>query len=425
MKETIKFPFEDFLREREEQLPEGLDPVYLKYIQVLEDPIRNIRQVPVALHKLPMNAVLHQSWKSIGILYSLILLFSLPMAILMMYAASLVDNTTTGAVMLFFIYIGSFVSPLYLKYIYGTLNNLIESKKAPWLVKEIKEPFQITYRRPWNRKLLYISLLIPFILDFKLGLIIIENHQFTFFSSIWIILAFIIGHIGISFIFYLALVSYRYVSLNTKLYDKLLVKIIERVRGYTEGHESILTKKNYEVVRVLSDTPGLSIRSLGDIPTFGLGASIFVLNSAIFIILLPYLLDGVGAEFLQGLPKLKDDPTNLTYIILLGIFLSSIAAFGAVIMPLVRISNVMLKFKNKALTELDPFLFDEMTSLALKRDTEISNETQVLYILRSYIYTMKVSPVAPFRLIYVVLITLAYGSRFIPYFLILIGRGGA
>ena len=81
----------------------------------------------------------------------------------------------------------------------------------------------------------------------------------------------------------------------------------------------------------------------------------------------------------------------------------------------------MLKFKNKALTELDPFLFDEMTSLALKRDTEISNETQVLYILRSYIYTMKVSPVAPFKLIYVVAITLLYGSRIIPTILGLFG----
>ncbi len=388
----------------------------------MENPLRNIRQLPVALYKLPMNAVLHQSWRTIGILYSLIVLFSIPMAVLMIYAGSLVDNTIVGAVMLFFIYIGSFVSPLYLKYIYSTLNNLVESKKAPWLVTEIKEPFQQTYHRPWNRKLLYISLLLPFILDFKLGLIIIENHQFSVISSLGIILAFIIGHIGMSYIFYLALMSYRFVSLNTKLYDKLLVKINERVKGYTEGHESILTKKNYEVVRVLSDTPGLSIRSMGDIPTFGLGASIFVLNSAIFIILLPYLLDGAGAEILQSLPAaFPKDPTNLTWIILLGILLSSIAAFGAVLMPLVRISRVMLKFKNKALTELDPFLFDEMTSLALKRDTEISNETQVLYILRSYIYTMKVSPVAPFKLIYLVAITLLYGSRIIPSILDIFG----
>ncbi len=60
--EEIRFDFEDFLDEHEENLPEGLDPQYLSLIPVLENPLNNLRKLPRALSTLPMNAVLHQEW---------------------------------------------------------------------------------------------------------------------------------------------------------------------------------------------------------------------------------------------------------------------------------------------------------------------------------------------------------------------------
>lgn len=420
-KEEIRFDFESFLEEHEQNLPEGLDPLYLSYVRVIERPIKNIRKLPKAIATLPPSVVLNQSWKSISQIFLIILILGVPSIASQIYVASLFDKTGIAISLVFFILLGVAASPIYLKTIYNMLNSLMDSKKAPWLVEEVNDSFDELYQKSWNKNMLRASLILPVIFEIKILLLVIVNLNFSFGSTLLIIIWLILGHLGASLMIFLSMLSFYFVVRNTGIYDLLLVKIINRVKGYTEGQESILTKKNYEVVRVLSDTPGLSIRSLGDIPTYGLLSSIFVFISLLFLIISPYLIDGFIADTLAGIEPSEDDPTNLTYVILLGIFVSSIAAFGAVIRPLFRISTAMNKFKTKALVELDPFLFDEITSLALKRELEISNETQILYILRSYIYTMKTSPVAPFKLIVNVLLALFYGTRIIPLLVKILG----
>ncbi|MHA2502751.1 MAG: hypothetical protein ACXAE3_07780 [Candidatus Kariarchaeaceae archaeon] len=382
----------------------------------MEDPIRNITKLPQALLNLPMNAVLHQSWNTIFSLFGILFVLGLPSFILLITTASLLDKTGLGISLVIFILIGLLSSFIYLKSIYGSLNGLVESRKAPWLVQKIKKPFNTNYQRDWSTRVLGISLILPLIMEIPLiwtavgtkgGINVIP-------AIIWLLFL-IVGHVGISLMIFVSLLSVRYINVNTAIYDQVLLTITDRVRGYTEGHESILNKKNYEVVGVLSDTPGLSIRNLGDIPIFGLGSGIFSVNALIFLLFSPFFLDGPLAVFLS---KNSINPTSdvfgITWIILGGIFISSIFSFGAVIGPLGRITRVMRKFKIKALTELDPFIFEEITGVALRKDTQITNETQVLFMLRNYIYTMKVSPVNPFRLIQIILLTLIYSLRILP-----------
>ncbi|MHA2251419.1 MAG: hypothetical protein ACXAD7_13740, partial [Candidatus Kariarchaeaceae archaeon] len=343
-----------------------------------------------------MNAVIHQRWGVIYRLLGLIVLLGVPSLGLIIYAGSLYDKANVAAVLVFFIILGVAASPGYLKLMYSILINLIESKKAPWLVEEIEDPFNEAYQSMWNRRLFYISLIIPLLMEAQLINIVIIKSQINnpIGIAFWFILL-ILGHFGISLMLYLSMLSYRYVSWNSKIYDVLLQKINERVKGYTEGHESILSKKNYEVVGVLSDTPGLSVRSLGDIPILGLASSTAIFNAVFFIIFTPFFIHGP----LSSSVTIAGDSTGITFLIIIGLVISLIASFGAIIAPIARAWFVIRRFKIKALTELDPFLFDEITGVALKRDSVISNETQVLYMLRNYIYTMKPSPVNPIRLI--------------------------
>ncbi len=420
--EDIRFDFEEFLDEHEENLPQGLDPQYLSLIPVLENPIHNIRKLPKALSRMPMNAVIHQKWRIVYGLLGLILLLGIPSLSLIIHAGSLYKKTDVASVLVFFIVLGVAASPGYLKLMYSILINLIESKKAPWLVEEIEGPFNDAYQSMWNRRFFIASLVIPLVMELQLINIVLVNDKISSTIAVvfWIILL-VIGHFGISLMLYVSMLSYRYVSLNSRIYDALLQKINARVKGYTEGHESILSKKNYEVVGVLSDTPGLSVRSLGDIPILGLASSTVIFNAVFFLIFTPFFLSG-------GLSKpvaIAGDGTGITFYIIIGLVISLIASFGAIIAPIVRAWLVIRRFKIKALTELDPFLFDEITGVALKRDSIISNETQILYMLRNYIYTMKPSPVNPIRLIQIAALLTLYVSRGVPVLVrILVILGG-
>lgn len=433
-KEDIRFNFEEFLEDHEQNLPEGLDPVYLSYAQTLEHPMKNILKLRKAVVTLPVNALLHQTWGSILQFFLVLFILSLPATSIFIYTASLysvnlapnaINPTLIVGTMLFLMYVGFLASFAYLKLVHNLIRSTVESKKAPWLVEEIKDPFDKLYQSPWSRKVFRIALFVPILYEIKIILLLYQHSlstgSFGIVNMILPVVLLLLGHVGMTLLIYFASISFLFVIRNTKIYDLLLVRIIERVKGYTEGHESILTKKNLDVISVLSDTPGLSIQSMGDIPQLGLLSSILTFNSALITIITPYLINGALADFIaarapeaQYIKRQADYYTGFTYIILLGMIISSLAAFGAVIMPLFRISRVMGIFKRKALMELDPFIFDEIMIVALKRDALISNETLLLHMLRSYIHTMKISPVPPLRLIYLVAISMVYSLRIIP-----------
>ncbi len=81
----------------------------------------------------------------------------------------------------------------------------------------------------------------------------------------------------------------------------------------------------------------------------------------------------------------------------------------------------MGRFRTKALKELDPFIYEEITNLALGRPKRTEIDLQVIFILREFIYSMKPSPVNPFRLLYFSLLFSAYAFRGIPLIIQLIG----
>ncbi len=409
--EKIKFSFEPFLEDNQANLPQGLDPQYLSYISIIENPVRNFKKLPRALFTLPMNAVLHQRWGMIARLIGLIIILASPTIFIILQTGIVYGKTGISFILILFILLGVAAAPAYLKIIYTLYNNMLDSKTNTWLVESIEKPLNDAYQTQWSKKYLFFSFVITIILDLELVFTTMLNEttlRYNLILTIIWILALIIGHFGISLMIYISLVSYRYVSRNTRIYDILLIKITERTKGYTEGHETILTKKNYEVVSVLSDTPGLSIRSLGDIPIIGLASSTVVINALLFLIFGPLLLRA------DNLPAIGGDETGLTFFMIIGLVLALLAAFGAVIIPIIRIWWAIRAFKTKALTELDPFLFDEITDVALKRDQTISNETHVLYMLRNYIYSMKPSPVNPIRLIQIALLLTLYVSRGVP-----------
>ena len=429
--EDIIFDFEDFLEKNEERLPEGLDSQYMIYVPVIEKPIKNLFKVPKALMNLPLSAILHQNNKTIFTLFGLILTLSLPSFLLMIFAGFQTEyiegsDRKGGMAISFviFILLGAGASIVYLKYIYESINSLLMSRKAPWLVDKIRRDFLKNYKIQWNNNALIFCLITPLAMEIPIFLILraANGGELPLSLGFFIFLCLLVGHMGIGTLILIMITSFRFVIINTKMYDTLLQSITARVTGYTEGRESILNKKNYEVVGVLSDTPGLSIRSLGDIPVLGLGSGIFNVNAIILIIFSPMLIyppigDFWAETFAQPIDPASGtspDPYGVNWIILIGIAVSSIASFGAVIGPLIRITRVMGNFKEKALTELDPFIFDEITGLAVRQDNEISHETQILYIVRNYIYTMKVSPVNPFRLIQIIGLAIIYSSRILP-----------
>ena len=429
--EDIIFDFEDFLEKNEERLPEGLDSQYMIYVPVIEKPIKNLFKVPKALMNLPLSAILHQNNKTIFTLFGLILTLSLPSFLLMIFAGFQTEyiegsDRKGGMAISFviFILLGAGASIVYLKYIYESINSLLMSRKAPWLVDKIRRDFLKNYKVQWNNNALIFCLITPLAMEIPIFLILraANGGELPLDLGFFIFLCLLVGHMGIGTLILIMITSFRFVIINTKMYDTLLQSITARVTGYTEGRESILNKKNYEVVGVLSDTPGLSIRSLGDIPVLGLGSGIFNVNAIILIIFSPMLIyPPIGNFWAETFAAPIDlasgtspDPYGVNWIILIGIAVSSIASFGAVIGPLIRITRVMGNFKEKALTELDPFIFDEITGLAVKQDNEISHETQILYIVRNYIYTMKVSPVNPFRLIQIIGLAIIYSSRILP-----------
>jgi len=429
--EDIIFDFEDFLEKNEERLPEGLDSQYMIYVPVIEKPIKNLFKVPKALMNLPLSAILHQNNKTIFTLFGLILTLSLPSLLLMIFAGFqteyIAGSDRKGGMALsfvIFILLGAGASIVYLKYIYESINSLLMSRKAPWLVDKIRRDFLKNYKIKWNNNALVFCLITPLAMEIPIFLILraANDGQLPLSLGFFIFFCFLFGHMGVGTLILIMITSFRFVIINTRMYDTLLQSITARVTGYTEGRESILNKKNYEVVGVLSDTPGLSIRSLGDIPVLGLGSGIFNVNAIILIIFSPMLIYPPIGDFwaktfaapVDVASGTSPDPYGVNWIILIGIAVSSIASFGAVIGPLIRITRVMGNFKEKALTELDPFIFDEITGLAVKQDNEISHETQILYIVRNYIYTMKVSPVNPFRLIQIIGLAIIYSSRILP-----------
>ncbi len=449
----IVFEFEELLDTYEETLPEGVDSEYFTYIKYLERPFRNLFKLPRILSKLPMNVVLFLNPSAFKKLFSIPLILAIPSLVLSIEAGILLQSLGISIFFAILAITGIITAPFYLKYGYNTFTEIIEAKRAPWLEKSIEKDFNAYYLRKWPRTPLWISMVIPFFMDYQLVKIWVDHNIATTGIAIrGIFLLF--SHFGVGLIIYVSLLALNYVRLNSRLYDMLLKKIKERAEGYNEGHDSILSKNNYEVVKVLADTPGLSIQSLGNIPLYGLLAATIIINSLVFLVSSPLFItfvEQVGrTSYEETLTRLLTDKnvaqlsqlspeeqqiilssasnaeilaksTIIRNIVVIALIVSLMLSFSQILLPIISISNVMGRFRTKALRELDPFIYDEITNLALGRERRTEIDIQVIFILREFIYSMKPSPVNPFRLLYFSLLFSAYAFRGIPAIIKLIG----
>lgn len=436
--QQIRFNFEDFLDSVQDELPKGIDSSYLSLLDVVQKPWHNLRRIPEALTVLPISAYLLQSWTALIQLYIVPIILSLPLMILSIY--SIIVAGTVGDAVLFMILnlIGIIVAPYYIQTMYNTFTEMIESVKAPWLSSTISKPFTDYYQRKAPKIIIIVSFLLPFILDAQVVVAVIR-HAGGSFVILWYaltVLGTIIGHIGTALVIAVTLIALNFVRVNSNLYDILLKKITSRVAGYTEGHASILTSDTYEVVKVLSDTPGLSVQNLGNIPVLGLLTAILVVNSVLFMLGAPSIViymtsnaqQAYNAAIVAG--KSSDFAKNasldakvavFTGAFVIALLISVLLSTTQVLRPVIQISSSMGKFKNKALAELDPFIYDEITNVALEKKKHMEDETQLLFILRQYIYNMKISPVNPYRLAYFTLLFSIYALRLVPALVRLLG----
>lgn len=411
-------------------------------------------KLPQTVFKLPINMVLFLGGKSFRQLVSLPFILILPVFYLIGDIGVFLSSLGISIFFSILALIGVFIAPMYLRYGYRTFNDIVESSQAPWLTEVIEGPVRTYYQEKWPRIPLIISAVIPLIMDFQFVYLWIQNGV-SIGGFIWRGVLLLIGHFGVAFSIYLSLLALNYVRINSQLYDKLLKRIRQRAEGYNEGHDSILSKNNYEVVKVLADTPGLSIQSLGNIPLFGLISATIILNSFVFLLGSPFIIsmveqvgqnayDAAVASYLidtsKTLTEVNADPELLKEmisrastaeieaksriirnIILIALVLSLLLSFSQILFPIISISNIMGRFRTKALKELDPFIYDEITNVALGRKERSDMDLQIIFILREYIYSMKPSPVNPFRILYFSLLLSIYVFRGISFIIELIG----
>ena len=422
--EDIYFVFEPFLEEYEKNLPKDIEPEQVHLLEQLKDPLKNIIHLPNALMKLPLSVTLSLPWKPYLIISLILFLGYLPAFILLPIGFSLMQMPTGPLVITAIIGIIGYWSAIgSIKITFGLFSNLLNTTRFPWIAEAVKNPFTETYKKSYTKKVFFysiISLIIPFILFIYKAL-----HQIIA-KGVSPVSAIIGGTLStIALIFVLPVQAILILSLitiqnNTKIYDKLIEPIKNRVVGYNEGFESILTKNNYEVVMILGDTPGHSLRELGDIPLLGLGTLVLVLNSFIYNMLIPVL--GEVNAFLNSAKDHKTpvlggivsyfSPVGFLFLILL--LITVFFSLTTIIIPLFKLWWVIRKFRIKALKELDPYIFDEIQDTALGRKEQMEHEALVLFSLRQYIYQMKTSPVDPVKLTQMVLVYIGYLFKFLP-----------
>ena len=435
----IRFDFEDFLEDVEEVLPEGIDSNYYSQIKTLQNPLRNITKLPKALATLPINALLFQPLSKIVVIYLIPILISSPMMYLSIIASqrSSEGNAGTGIVFTIITIIGLAVVPLYLKNLYTSFMKMIDNKNVLWLTDGLNKLFTNYYNQRWPKTFFRISFLIPLLLEAQLVTIGIYFNSSILLNILYILLT-VIGHIGMSLVVYANIMTLYFVQINTRLYIELLNRITERVKGYTDGHETILTQNTYEVVKVLADSPGLTVENLGTIPLLSFFTTVLLINSAIFLLGGPVLssliesyatrLKATAINIAANDSKTGSDITKagelaflnakefLFTLIFITAFVISLILSLAQIYPIINISNTMVRFRVKALTELDPYIYEDLTKFALGRNIEefADSTTLNLFILRQYIGGMKTRPVSLFKLVYFSTLFLIYSARVVP-----------
>lgn len=411
--EVPSFEFEDLIIKHYKKYPRTAamieNPLYLK---ALENPFLYFYLVPIAFFKVKLNSILALKWWNYIKLWFYVVLLFIPTIIMVIVpfqelAAPLdlskimIDLTVSVLIPLIG---GVLFSLFYLKYTHDGYLGLTLEKRVEWIEKPVREYYAKYYDRylPKNPIMIILSLLSGIGLNLPILLITIPQTTGTnpSIASAFGIISCIVSPL-MFYIFYLA--TY-YLILNTKIYSKVLKTIKERLVIYLDEYGTLLNRENYDIIWALGDTPGRSIRQLENIPVAGL-LSALITTIAMAMGTINLLIYGFASEMPRlGFPILVDftgigaDKPWTVMVVIISVLLAAIM-FLIVYLPLNSFRVKMVKFKMKALIELDNYIFANVVEFELKYADNAKQENVTMFQLRNYISNMRTVPISTGKLL--------------------------
>jgi len=406
------FEFEDLIIEHYKKYPRTAamieNPLYLK---ALENPYLYFYLVPIALFKVKLNSILALKWWNYIKLWFYVVLLFIPTIIMVIVpfqeiAAPLdlskimMDLTVSVLIPLLG---GVLFSLFYLKYTHDGYFGLTLEKRVEWIEKPVREYYTKYYDRylPKNPIIIILSLLSGIGINLPMLLMTIPQTTGTNLS---VATTFgIISCIVSPLMFYIFYLATYFLILNTQIYSKVLKTIKERLTTYLDEYGTLLNRENYDIIWALGDTPGRSIRQLENIPVAGL-LSALITTIAMAMGTINLLIYGLASE----MPRLGFNFPILTFIaedkpwtVMVVLISALIAAimFLIVYLPLNSFRVKMVKFKMKALIELDNYIFANVVEFELKYADDAKQENVTMFQLRNYISNMRTVPISTGKLL--------------------------
>lgn len=408
--EVPSFEFEDLIIEHYKKYPRTAAMVENpRYLKALENPFLYFYLIPIALFKVKLNSILALKWWDYIKLWFYVLLLFIPTIIMVIVpfqelAAPLdlsrimVDLTVSVLIPLLG---GVLFSLFYLKYTHDGYLGLTLEKRVEWIEKPVREYYAKYYDRylPKNPIIIILSLLSGIGLNLPMLLITIPQTTGTNLSTATTFG--IISCIVSPLMFYIFYLATYYLILNTQIYSKILKTIKERLTTYLDEYGTLLNRENYDIIWALGDTPGRSIRQLENIPVAGL-LSALITTIAMAMGTINLLIYGFASEMPRlGFPILTfidaDSPWTVM-VVIISVLIAAIM-FLVVYLPLNSFRVKMVKFKMKALIELDNYIFANVVEFELKYADDAKQENVTMFQLRNYISNMRTVPISTGKLL--------------------------
>ncbi len=410
--EIPSFEFEDLIIEHYKKYPRTAamveNPLYLK---ALENPLLYFYLVPIALFKVKLNSILALKWWNYIKLWFFVVLLFVPTIIMVIVpfqqladpldlSTIMVDLTVSVLIPLLG---GVLFSLFYLKYTHDGYLGLTLEKRVEWIEKPVREYYAKYYDRylPKNPIIIIVSLLSGIGLNLPMLLITIPQTTGTNYS---VANAFgIISCIVSPLMFYIFYLATYYLILNTMIYSKILKTLKERLTTYLDEYGTLLNRENYDIIWALGDTPGRSIRQLENIPVAGL-LSALITTIAMAMGTINLLIYGFASEMpslgfnFPILTFIGEDSPWTVMVVIISILLAAIM-FLIVYLPLNSFRVKMVKFKMKALIELDNYIFANVVEFELKYAEDAKQENVTMFQLRNYISNMRTVPISTGKLL--------------------------
>lgn len=408
--EVPSFEFEDLIIEHYKKYPRTAamieNPLYLK---ALENPFLYFYLVPIALFKVKLNSILALKWWNYIKLWFFVVLLFIPTIIMVIVpfqelaapfdlSKIVIDLTVSVLIPLLG---GVLFSLFYLKYTHDGYLGLTLEKRVEWIEKPVREYYAKYYDRylPKNPIIIILSLLSGIGLNLPMLVITIPQTTGTNLSAATTFG--IISCIVSPLMFYIFYLATYYLILNTQIYSKILKTIKERLTTYLDEYGTLLNRENYDIIWALGDTPGRSIRQLENIPVAGL-LSALITTIAMAMGTINLLIYGFASEMPRlGFPILDfidaDSPWTVM-VVIISVLLAAIM-FLIVYLPLNSFRVKMVKFKMKALIELDNYIFANVVEFELKYAEDAKQENVTMFQLRNYISNMRTIPISTGKLL--------------------------